>query len=570
MTDVHSVRSRLLPLLAAVAALFVAAPAHGAEVGLNINGGAAGANDPQNFGELKALNAGWTRHFVVWNGETATDGGYDAIVDAADQHGIKTLFVVTGLAGTRAEARAYSAFVASLAARYKGRVDAYEVWNEADESLFWPGGADAPAYVALLKSAYAAIKNADPAAKVLFAPTTGNNYRFVADAYAAGAKGHFDAMAVHTDTACLDRAPSYFYREPDGRLGQYTFLAYREVYKVMQANGDGDKPIWMTEFGWSVTTDRCAHADKPAGVSEELQAQYLTQALNCVERDPFLEVAMWFNNRDLSRDGSMLSSYGLRRANNTKRPAYAAMEAWRPGVGGANAPCGDFEGPTVKVLAPTPGFVLAPGSNLTMRASSDARDLNRIWFRVEGPGAGPIFRDGPISLPGDGEVREREWGGARDLANGQHKLIVWATDDKDNPGPEIVIPFAKGEAYDPGDGGGGGGATSFVKFPRLKLSGRGLKRTFVGGSLPGITSGAVRVEWQLKRGRRWKRYHGKTVVARRPFRVTQRLRRPGRWRVRAVYLGRPGIPRTASCWTVFHTRSTKTKLSCPRGAVRPS
>ncbi len=570
MVDVHLVRSRLLPLLAAVAALLAAAPAHGAEIGLNINGGAGpAAKDPQNWDDLKTLNARWARHFVVWNGQTATDGGYDEIVAAEEQRGVKTLFVVTGLAGTRAEPRAYSAFVGDLAARYKGQVDAYEVWNEADESLFWPGGPDAAAYVALLKPSYAAIKQSDPAAKVLFAPTTGNNYRFVSEAYAAGAKGHFDAMAVHTDTACLDRAPSYFYREPDGRLGQYTFLAYREVHKVMQANGDGDKSIWMTEFGWSATENRCAHADKPAGVSEALQAQYLTQALNCVERDPFVEVAMWFNNRDLSRDGSMLSSYGLRRADNTKRPAFDAFGTWRAGAGGANAPCGDFDGPTVKVHAPTPGFVLAPGSNLTMRASSDAGDLNRIWFRIEGPGAGPLFRDGPISLPGDGALREREWGGARDLANGQHKLIVWATDDKDNPGPEIVIPFARGEAYQGGDGDGDG-AVGFVKFPRLKLMGRGLKRTFAGGSLPGITSGAVRVEWQLKRGGRWKRYHGKTVLARRPFRVTQRLRRPGSWRVRAVYLGRPGIPRTASCWTVFHTRSAKTKLSCPRGAVKPS
>jgi hypothetical protein len=41
--------------------------------------------------------------------------------------------------------------------------------------------------------------------------------RFLEDAYRGGAQGHFDAMAVHTDTACLDRPPGYYYREPDGR-----------------------------------------------------------------------------------------------------------------------------------------------------------------------------------------------------------------------------------------------------------------------------------------------------------------------------------------------------------------
>jgi hypothetical protein len=201
-----------------------------------------------------------------------------------------------------------------------------------------------------------------------------------------------------------------------------------------------------------------------------------------------------------------------------------------------------------------------------MRASSDADDLNRIWFRVEGDGAAPLFRDGPISLPGEGAIREREWGGARDLPLGRHTLVVWATDKNDNAGPEIEIPFAKGAAFaTPGPAGTGG----LVSFRKLRLQGRGLVRTFRGGSIPNITSGAVRIEWQLKRGRRWKRMHAKAVLARRPFVVRQRLRRAGLWRVRAVYLGRPGIPRTPSCWTVFRTSSTKTTLVCPRGAVRP-
>ncbi|MDQ5807670.1 MAG: hypothetical protein M3320_03245, partial [Actinomycetota bacterium] len=100
--------------------------------------------------------------------------------------------------------------------------------------------------------------------------------------------------------------------------------------------------------------------------------------------------------------------------------------------------------------------------------------------------------------------------------------------------------------------------------------GRGRRRTFSGGALPGIRKGAVRIEWQLRRGRRWKRLHAKTVLARRPFRVEQTLRFAGLWRVRALYLGRPGIKRTASCWLVFRTSSTRTRLSCPRGAVRPT
>jgi hypothetical protein len=566
---------RLLPLLAVVTALVAAAPASSAEIGLNINGGVAASNDMKQFEDLSTLGAKWARHFVFHDDLDHNENGfvpYERMILDEKARGVKTLLTVASARGEAPNADEYARFMGLLAKRFKGEVEAYEVWNEADGSMFWSGGPNAAAYVETLKKAYAAVKEADPAATVVFSPTIGNNFHFLQDAYNQGAKGHFDAMAVHTDTACLDRGPTSFYREPDGRIGQFAFLGYREVYKVMQANGDGDKPIWMTEFGWSATTDRCAHADKPAGVSEAQQAQYLLEAMNCLEEDPYVQVAMWFNNRDLSRDGSMLNSYGLRRANNTTRPAFDAFKTWGAGGGRSSAPCGDFEGPTVRVHTPQPGFVLAPGSNLTMRASTDAEDLNRIWFRVEGPGAAPLFNDGPISLPGEGLTREREWGGARELGNGQHKLIVWATDKNDTPGPEVVVPFAKGEAYEgpgvtPGDTTA---APSFVQFRKLRLLGRGLKRTFAGGSLPGITAGAVRIEWQRKSGRRWKRLHAKAVVARRPFRVTQRLRRPGRWRVRAVYLGRPGIPRTPSCWTVFHTSSTKTSVVCPRGAVKPT
>ena len=79
----------------------------------------------------------------------------------------------------------------------------------------------------------------------------GNNYRFLSDLYANGAGGSFDAVGVHTDTACLLASPDVYYREPDGRVGRFSFTGYREVHDVMAANGDAGKGIWMTEIGWN-------------------------------------------------------------------------------------------------------------------------------------------------------------------------------------------------------------------------------------------------------------------------------------------------------------------------------
>ena len=85
---------------------------------------------------------------------------------------------------------------------------------------------------------------------------TGNDYPFLEGLYQAGAKGSFDAVGVHTDTACNINSPYTFLRGMDGRLIPDSFLAYREVHAVMLANGD-DKPIWMTEMSWRTTDATC-------------------------------------------------------------------------------------------------------------------------------------------------------------------------------------------------------------------------------------------------------------------------------------------------------------------------
>ena len=125
------------------------------------------------------------------------------------------------------------------------------------------------AYAALLKAAYPAIKAADPDATVLVGGLVGNNFEFVERSTTNGAKGSFDGVGVHTDTACLTTDPREYYREPSGRIGRYSFTGYREVRATMLAHGD-DKPVWMTELGWpTLSTDLRArrprrHQGRPA------------------------------------------------------------------------------------------------------------------------------------------------------------------------------------------------------------------------------------------------------------------------------------------------------------------
>jgi hypothetical protein len=249
----------------------------------------------------------------------------------------------------------------------------------------------------MLRSAYRGIKAAAPRAKVVMGPMTGNNYEYVAAAYRAGAKGAFDAVAVHTDTACLVNGPRSYLREPaegrfKGRVYRFSFLGYRTVRQVMVANGDRRKPIWMTEFGWSAPPGHRAEivcawrlgGAEAAGRQRGTQARFLRLAYHCMRRAPYIEVAMWFNSRDLGRDESELNNFGLLRSDGSRRPAYRAFADIARGRDRIRGRCGDFRAPKLQVLSPRPGHVSPLGERITLRARSGSRDLRRISFRFQG------------------------------------------------------------------------------------------------------------------------------------------------------------------------------------------
>jgi hypothetical protein len=239
-------------------------------------------------------------------------------------------------------------FLRFIANRYRGQVAAYEIWNEENYDKNWPSGVSgpstvsAPAYTQLLKAVYPAIKSVDPSALVVFGGLGEADYHYVEAAYAAGAKGYFDVMAIHPYTCW---SPSYYYwadsqenwvapsgspQPPGSRITMWSFLAYREVHNSMVANGDGSKPIWLTEFGWSsATNSQCT-------VDQQTQASYLTQAYKTLEQDPYVQVALWYNLRqdywatDSSyRDGG----FGLINKDFTPRPAYNAFRDYATGSG---------------------------------------------------------------------------------------------------------------------------------------------------------------------------------------------------------------------------------------------
>lgn len=543
---------RLLPLLCAAAALLLpAASASAAEPGLDLTG--ASPATPADLDQLSDLGAKWARHAIAW--EDMPDwrlDQYAATFAEEDRRGVKSLLMVNSATSSApSDPQAYANAVARLAQRFSGSLEAIEIWNEQDEGEFWVGGPQVDRYVDLLKRSYTAIKAVNPGITVVFGPLTGANADFLQAAYQHGAKGHFDAIAAHTDTACQIDPPSSYYREDNGRIARFTFLGYRALHDVMVAHGD-PKPIWLTEIGWSTTPEMCGRGmwagQKRAGVSEADQAKFLLEAFHCLRETPYVQVAMWFRHRDPAPGLSEMNAYGLLRHDGTRRPAYAAFQQYARSGDRLTGVCGDFVAPKLQIVSPTSDVVIGSGEALPIKATSTDGDVMRITLQIKGqPKEIRNFTNAgqPLSAASGVSIN---WMGAKKLGYGAHTLLVTAKDRQGNVG-HAEVTFRK---IDPRKLKSQGTVAK-----GLKLLGKGRKRTLVGqvrSTLRFKLGGKVLVEWQNKRKGKWKKIHGAAYNASKPFRFKQTLKYKGQWRVRVKYVGQRPFKSSTSRWLKFKVK----------------
>jgi hypothetical protein len=446
----------------ALALAFAGAPAQAAETGVVING--PDGLSPQAVGEVSGLGVGWVRAFAAWNifepnrgqfnepeiktleaGIAALPKGTKVIVDV-----VNTPQWESGSANPSTPPRDpadYARFLRAMVKRMATRVAAWEIWNEEDASLWWASGPEPAAYTALLKAAYPAVKSVDPRATVVLGGLTGNDYEFLSQLYADGAKGYFDAVGVHTDSICETGSPYEILRNgrTDQRINRWSFLGYRTVHEVMLANGD-DSPIWMTELGWSTDTQVCDSGawagQKAAGVTPAQQATFLLQAYHCLAQDPYVQVGIWFGLQDTEPFGSPRSSYGLLGADLAPKPAYGALAEYDRNGDRLNEECGDAQqGPTVKLVSPRSG---ARYSN-TLPIAVTASDSKSLVYQISLYQEGHIIRSfyvhgGTTTLSG-----HMVWYGARLLSPGKHTLTAKAFDERNHISSTSIVIVRAGK-----------------------------------------------------------------------------------------------------------------------------
>jgi hypothetical protein len=234
----------------------------------------------------------------------------DRIMAAIDGAGLKVVARVDGHAAWSKAQPIYPAdgppdrlsdwtdFLSALAQRYRGRIDAYEIWNEPNITREWGGRPpNAAEYVALLRASFDAIKRADPNAMVITAglsPTTENSQNaqsdegFLRAMYAAGAKGAFDALGVHaagfkappeTDPAVVAGDPALTNNDPSpAELRRaYAYRHVEDLRRVMEENGDAAHPIAILESGWT-SDSRADSAYRWHAVTETAKGENLVRA----------------------------------------------------------------------------------------------------------------------------------------------------------------------------------------------------------------------------------------------------------------------------------------------------
>lgn len=285
---------------------------------------------------------------------------YDNIVDLADQYDISIMArlsnppawtrALTDTIGTFAppdDLTDYGDFVEAVATRYKGRIAAYQIWNEPNIFPEWGyKPISAEEYTALLKEGYTRIKAVDPNAIVVMGalaatieldrerrydangwpvgPGGLSDVLFLQQMYDAGAAPYFDVLAM--------QGYGLWSGPTDRRMQPRVLNFSRPLYirDVMVRNGDAHKAIWLSELSWNALPPDSALPPVYGQVTPEQQGRYAALAYQRLQQEwPWLGVGFyWFFKQADDRERETNPQYYFRMVEPdfTPMPVYDAIK----------------------------------------------------------------------------------------------------------------------------------------------------------------------------------------------------------------------------------------------------
>lgn len=317
----------------------------------------------------RGLGVGWIKQQVQWHTiEHGPDDfdwrNLDRVIEAADGFGFKVLLSVIHApdwtrdvqlqSGPPADYAEFGRFMGQLAARYEGRVEAYELWNEPNLAREWRGDRLDPArFVSLVAEGARGVRAADPGALIISgAPgVTGINDGeraiddrvFLRGMYEAGVVHWVDGIGAHPYGYA--NPPSESWKDPTHAAASHndhpSFFfkdTLEEYHRIMLSHGDAERQIWVTEFGWP-STEGIGRMDMGGWeyareVSEAEQADYIVRAFQMGDGRPWVgPMFLWnLSLATLWGSDSSFSAYSLLRPDGSYRPAYIALRLASPGT----------------------------------------------------------------------------------------------------------------------------------------------------------------------------------------------------------------------------------------------
>jgi len=168
--------------------------------------------------------------------------------------------------------------VTVVATKFKGIVNAYEIWNEPELTEYQFGYMDGTPehYVNMLKEAYNIIKSIDPSAIVVGGVHGASDaaISFAKRIFELGAADYMDVHSVH------------LYRYDNWSFNYGDFIRWAK-----ELSG---KPIWVTETG-EVTGKAPAWIQPAPDRTEEMQAEYMRRRFNeMINSEVKPDVILWY------------------------------------------------------------------------------------------------------------------------------------------------------------------------------------------------------------------------------------------------------------------------------------
>jgi hypothetical protein len=246
---------------------------------------------------------------------------YDRLLRALEARGMGVLWILDyghpdhGGSTPRMpqDVAAFGRFAEAAAEHFKGRNVRYEIWNEPNTSQFWKPSPNASEYAILLRQAVAAIRKADPSAKISSGGLSRFDVAFLSRVVDPSLAEGLTAIGVH----------------PYPKAGPESIAPELEDLREWAARSLGQHiEIWDTEWGYSSAN---APIEAPSnGHTKEgrrRQASLSVREILTVWAVG-LPLAVWY---DLRNDGTDPANpehnYGLLDSSGNEKPAMQAIRA---------------------------------------------------------------------------------------------------------------------------------------------------------------------------------------------------------------------------------------------------